>query len=364
MARYTIKKNRIKNGCVTGFSYTDDAKIAFYPEAMYHSIFLKGIDGGDTGAKWGRLSFDVKSSENVVYYIYVLAVDRKEIYNEDSVIELDAFFSDKTIETPEKIAMMKSFDPRRFVETNDCLLYDLNGRYLYVGIEAIGEGELELSNIVVDSVGDVFMDTYPEVYRERNSFFHRYVSIYSSIYTDFERDIAKLPKLLDLNTCPEELLIVYGGWMGLDLRGGFLEKEVLRNLVREAYSLNRMKGTKWALERILKIILGEDALIIEHNHVRGWIKRDDVWMPENFRTKGVYDVTILVKKHLTEELRHQLAFMIDQFKPVRTRINITQMDEMPTTDSNTYLDVNTKLPEEVGAVLDGDGNLNSNMILG
>ena len=362
MARYTIRKNRIKKGCLDGFTYTEDMKLVFEGDSMYHGIFLRGIDGGESGSTWGRLYFDIHNTENVIYCTYVLATDHRE-HPLEGIADLDVYLSDGSTETPDKIDLLKRLGAKRFVGCNDCLLYDIDGRYLYLAIEAMGEGELCISGLTVDNIGDNFMDTYPEIYRERNSFFHRYISIFSSIYNDYDRDIARLPELLDLDTCPEENLIIYGGWMGIDLRPGLLEVEVLRDLVKEAYSLNRMKGTKQAIERILEILLREKAMIIEHNQVRGWIKQEETEFPAHFKTKGLYDVTILVKKHLTEELRHQISFIIDQFKPVRTRINITQLDETPTTDSNTYLDVNTMLPRESDAMLDREDTLDGTLVL-
>ena len=55
--------------------------------------------------------------------------------------------------------------------------------------------------------------------------------------------------------------------------------------------------------------------------------------------------------------------MVDQFKPVRTRINIAQMDENVIIDSNTYLDVNSKLPEKKNAILDGSLSLDGTVVL-
>lgn len=363
MARYSIRKNRIKSGCLTGFTCTEDMKLVYDNASMYHGFFLRGIDGDEKGGSWGRLYFDIQNTENMIYCIYALATDFRD-HAAEGVEDLDIYLSDGSVEVPDKIGLLKRLGAKRFVGNNDCLLYDLAGRYLYVAIEAMGEGGLCISGLTADNTGDNFMDTYPEIYRERNSFFHRYISIFSSIYNDFDNDIGRLPSLLDLDTCPEENLIIYGGWMGIDLKGGFLEIDVLRDLVKEAYSLNRMKGTKQAIERILEIILREKAIVIEHNQVRGGIRQDEAEIPERFKTRGLYDVTILVKRHLTEELRHQIFFIVDQFKPVRTRINITQLDETPTTDSNTYLDINTMLPKESGAVLDREDTLDGTLILG
>lgn len=363
MPKYTIRENRIKRGCLEGFILREDKSIVFDNGSMYHGIFLRGIDGGESGALWGRLSFKAECSENIMYYVYVLATDQRIMHGADgSEADIDIYLADSTKDTPDKTALLKRLGAKRYSGTTDCLLYELKGRYLYLAVEARGEGSLSISSMSVDTEGDNFMATYPEIYRDRGSFFHRYISVFSSIYNDYGEEIDSLSGLLDLDTCPEELLIIYGGWMGIDLKGGFLETEMLRDLVREAYSLNRMKGTKRAIERILEIILREKAIVIEHNQVNSHAD-DDTVIPAGFRSKGIYDVTILVKKHLTEELRHQIMFILDQFKPIRTRINITQLDETPTADSNTYLDVNLRLPEERAAKLDEDYILDGTIVL-
>ncbi|MCR5411076.1 MAG: phage tail protein [Lachnospiraceae bacterium] len=364
MPKYTIRQNRIKSGCLAGFDLNDSMEIVFNDDAMYHGIFLRGIDGGESEAGWGRFSFRAECSENLMYYVHAVALDHKVIlgHNGGEDLDLDVFLTDESIEVPDKVALIKRLGGRQFAGCQDCLLYELSGRYLYIAIEARGSGTLVISDMKADTEGDNFMATYPEVYRERGSFFHRFISVFSSIYNDFDEDIDNLPKLLDLDTCPEELLIIYGGWMGIDLKGGFLDTDVLRDLVKEAYSLNRMKGTKRAMERILEIILREKAIVIEHNQIKDQVE-EGVDVPEGFKAKGIYDVTILVKKHLSEELRHQIFFILDQFKPVRTRISITQLDEAPITDSNTYLDVNFRLPEERGALLDDDFTLDGTIVL-
>ena len=55
-------------------------------------------------------------------------------------------------------------------------------------VEVMGEG-VSIGNIRVEAPGDNFMQTFPEVYREKNSFFHRYLSVYSSIYNDFQEKL-------------------------------------------------------------------------------------------------------------------------------------------------------------------------------
>jgi P2-related tail formation protein len=180
------------------------------------------------------------------------------------------------------------------------------------------------------------MGTFPSVYLEIIGFFHRYMSIFSSIYNDNSEINEKLYEMLDLNKCDAELLEMYGSWFGIDLRGGFLPEDTLRTLVKEAYMLNRMKGTKWAIERIVEIVVGEDSVLLENRLQDG----------------GIFDVTILVNAKLSEDLRHQLMFILDQFRPLRTRIRLLQMEKEAVMDGNSYLDMNAAIPKQKHVVLD------------
>ncbi len=363
MAKYTIRKNRIKAGCVTGFTYDEQATLELDQAAESHGVFLRGIDGGRPDAEWGRISFDVECSEDRAYSIYALAVNHKIREVGGMAVDLDVLLTQPEIPVESKRTVLRNLGASRYIGRSDILLYDLKGQYLYLAILAAGEGELRISHLILDSTGDNFMATYPEVYRERNSFFHRYISIFSSIYNDFERDIDRLPELLDPDLCPKELLVVYGSWLGIDLEGGSLDETMMRQFVKEAYNLNRLKGTKRAIERVLEIILGRPAVVIEHNRLRSWIKEDKIEVPEGFHPQGVYDVTVMVPGKLTEEIRHRIVFMLNQFKPLRTRISIMQMDETPTADSRTYLDINTRLPEEHTAELDNGLSLDGTVVL-
>ena len=67
---------------------------------------------------------------------------------------------------------------------------------------------------------------------------------------------------------------------------------------------------------------------------------------------GIFEVTVLVNRRLTEQLRHQLLFLLDQFKPLRTRIRILQMEKEAVMDGNSYLDMNAAIPSEKHVVLD------------
>lgn len=334
---YSIKGNRIKSAYLKGFEYDDAGRIVLDEKANEHFIFFKPLDGVSDASTWGRISCRLNASEEMVCYTYLLATDNNVIRGDDDrALTIDEILSNPDISTYDKISFMANSNAKRLVNCEDALLYDLEGRYLYIAIEMMGYGFASIERLRVSAMGDNFMNTFPQVYHERGSFFHRYLSVFSSIYNDFSDQNEQLYKMLDLDTCSTELLEMYGSWFGIDLKGGFLKEDVLRTLVKEAYQLNKMKGTKKGIKRVLEIILQEEPVLLENR----------------MQNKGVFEITILVKRRLTEELRHQMIFIVNQFKPLRTQIRILQMEKDVVLDANSYLDMNASIPQERKPILD------------
>ena len=162
--------------------------------------------------------------------------------------------------------------------------------------------------------------------------------------------------------CPAEILPIYASWLGIDISGDYLEESVCRNLVKEAYSLNRLKGTKACLERLLEIVLQEKPLILEQNTIQAYKEKGDI-IGGNLVQESIYDVNILIRKLLNENERFQLEYLIDQFKPIRSRIHLIQLKETGILDSNIYLDMNAQISDEVFATLDDYQDINGTIVL-
>ncbi len=378
-ASYSIKKNRIRRGYYPGFTLMETGELVS-TEAANHYLYLRAIDSGNTDSLWGRLWFGLDCREDMVSYVYVAALNEDSFYRKGNPTRIEDFLCDEEESHTVKKEFFRQIHAYRFVNKKDLLLYGLKGRYLYIGVEILGEGLCRLDHMRVDLQGDNFMDTFPEIYRERNSFFHRFMSIFSSIYNDFQGDIDDLPGLLDLDTCPVELLPLYASWMGLDVGNDFLEEHSLRTLVKEAYRLNRMKGTKAALERIASIVLGKEVLVLERNmmadyiessHDAGggqniphsspaqgaFIEKEQLAELERLYGSSIYDVTILVEEMLSEVKKSQLMFLLEQFKPVRSRLHIICLKKTGRLDAYSYLDMNARIPEQ------GDGRLDASQEL-
>ncbi|MBQ8912798.1 MAG: hypothetical protein IJ054_01980 [Lachnospiraceae bacterium] len=353
---YSIKMNRLKKSYGEGIFMDQNAVIHLDENEPVHRLYLKSIDAADEDAEWGRLSFGLSLSEEQVLYIYAFATNERYITIGNENVDINRFLTSGNVSDDTKKILMKQPGALRFVGKNDVLLYELKGRYLYIAIEVMGEGAGYISKLSVERGSDEFTGAFPEIYRENNDFFRRYMSVFNSIYNDFDDNIDKLPKLLDLDKCPDILLPVYAGWLGIDVQGDLLKPKALRTLVKEAYTLNKMKGTRACLRRILEIAVEEQFLILEANQMNEF---------SDGRTEdaSVFDITVLIKKQLSETERFQLTYLLEQFIPVRSRLKLENFKDTGIMDSRIYLDMNAKVAETENASLDDMMGLDNNIIL-
>ena len=360
---YSIHKNRLAESFFPGFVLTKQEILQTETNREDHYFYCKSIDSGREDSNWGRMTYSLSLEEDMACFIYIAAMNEAYFYRNGEPKKIEKFLCDENEAHEIKKNFMKQVGAKRVINEENILLYDLKGRYLYFFIEIIGMGEGNIKNIRIEQEGDTFMNTFPDIYQERNSFFHRYMSIFSTIYHEFEDRIDQLPKLLDPSICPIELLPVYASWMGVDIKEDFFTEESLRVFVKNIYFLNRYKGTKAALQRIIEIFLGETPKILERNIMEDYIDTTGVNQFERLYGKSTFDVTILIDQELTEIKKNQLMFILDQYKPIRTRLHIVGLKKMGTLDAYSYMDMNAKIPGNSSVKLDEKTTMDGWMIL-
>ena len=361
--KYSIKKNRFHRSFLSGVTIAGEDRLDC-TESVYRRLFItEAIDGIEANAKWGRLHMDWEMEEDMVVTVYAAATNSRYTWQEEEQYYFDEVLHDADTSPDLKRNFMEYIGAKKAVNQKDILLYELEGRYLYIMVEVLGLGKGQISHIFVDNQGDLFMDTFPEVYREHGSFFHRYLSVFSSLYMDFQEKIDHITEILDIDTAPAELLPTFGRWMGLDISGDFLKEERLRRLVKEAYQLNRMKGTKAALQRVSEIVLGEDVIILEKNVMRGDTQAETQELYEELYGEGTYDVTMLVHTYVPENQKSQLMFLLNQFKPVRSRLKVRFLEPKGDLDGHVYMDMNAYVQEAETGTLDERQMMDGSILL-
>lgn len=356
---YSIGKSMLAKAYLRGMELTCQGDLKILSSAENRYLFLGCLDGVKTDNSWGRWKGRFVLTENMAFVIWGFARNHKVIEG----IEIDTFLRKPEIMPEEKLALFRQAGAVSYVSQSDILMYDLSGRYLWLCVEILGEGEGFIRDMKMVLPGDNFMYAFPEIYQEWNGFFHRYLSVFSSIYNDFQERIDTVDQILDLDSAPEELLRLLAKWMGADAEVNFLSGRKLRTFVKEIHKLNKWKGTRKALQRVIEIVLDDQAVIVERNLLRAYGGSSEEKIYNCLYGEHEYCVTLLIRSQVEQSRRFQLYFLLQQFVPVRSSLNLVFLSQRSRLDTYSYLDVNARICQNESAVLDNGRTIDENILL-
>jgi len=158
-------------------------------------------------------------------------------------------------------------------ETYEAGLNAPPGRYLWLRVSLHGTARVspKVRAIRVERPGHHLMKVLPKSWSRRDdaaSFMHRFLSPAEGMLHQLDQKSELRAILLDPNATPKETLAWLASFAGLVLDRRWPE-DARRQLVAEAYTLFRWRGTKESLQRILEIYLGRTPVIVEDWQLRG-----------------------------------------------------------------------------------------------
>lgn len=350
---FSIKKQQLKKAFYNGMELREDGAVVCGAGEGPFFWLSDTIDSGREDCPWGRLHFQMTLPENGICYLYAAAC------NEEDKRDL---LTNPEISVSEKKRYLGDMHCLCFINRREVLLYELEGRYLWIALEITGKGAV-FSDFVVHVPGDSFMEAFPEVYREKNSFFHRYLSIFSAIYQDFQEVLDRREQMLDVNRASKAHLEMFLKWVGIDVDGGFLEEDVLRTLLREAPELIRYKGSARCIRQICRLFTGEEPAILERSLMRRYERSVRKEVYDSLYGESLYDVTLLFLATVEAHKKEQLLRILEQFKPIRCKLRILFLQDSGVLDAHTYLDRNAVVFSVEKGRLDGSVQMEGAAVL-
>lgn len=340
---YTIKGSRMENAVKKNMVKALDS-LRF--KGGGRCVF-KALDSAKEGFLWGRLQLEYEISGAGIIEVKIMSGDENRLSSKGELI--DDILSDESISVESIEELSETYKVVSAENQHNILLYALKGRYLWIEINVKGDENVTgvIDFIKVFEKGDNFMDIFPEVYRERNSFFHRYISVFSTIYNEMQSKFEHITDIFDADKTPKELLPILAEWLGIDVYGDFLDETQLRQFVKEAYRLNKGKGTKKTLKRVAEITIGEEVVIKEKN------------VGDNSEQ---CDITVMISKVTDQNKKAGILYILEQFKPVRSSMKIMFLSKNSKIDGNSYLDMNAAIEDGTNKALDSNENY-ENIIL-
>lgn len=366
-----IKKFNIDSYVIRGsyneyFIFNDNGTSSL-DETYNRGIFITNkLDSSKKGTKWGRIVIDIQMPEDCEFYVYVMVSEDCVFNFEDQLISYDKFFNDKNIEKEKKIFVISSGkNTLQKKNLKDILLLGLEGRYLWLGFEVKSSSQnIFLNNILVYFPGDSLIKYFPEIYRKNSDdFFERYLSIFSSMNKDYQREVDNACNLIDVDKTLNRALPMLAKWLGFDIKGNFLNYDQLRILIKNAKELNQYKGTVYVINKIIELFIGDKPIIVEQIKMKEFITSENIRLYQDLYGNDPYEFLIILNRELKEDIFYQLKSLINMFKPARSKVKIIFLNQQCKTDTHCYIDINARLSGNLEGILDQNRYLDTNVIL-
>ena len=339
---YKIGPSRLARGLLEGFTLTEGGCLCTQEDCQQHRAILAALDSAQADCPWGRFTFRAQVEGEAVLTVRAYASNEPALLDGTRQLAVNDFLLDPKEPSRRKGKLFEAAGGIRQVGSSDILLYSQKGRYLWLWLEVTGTGRARLDGLRVLVPGDNFYRTLPALYRNDqsdDSFLHRYLSIFSSVYNDLQDTVDNLSRYLDLDTAPAEALPLFASWLGLELDGNFLDEGSLRALLKIAPQLIAAKGTRRAIELVTSLFVDEPVFLVERN----LLDRTQLSTASKLYGQTPYDFTLLIPRTSDEQLHARLRFLVDQFKPIRSCAHIVFLGDEGGLDAFSYLDLNAKI---------------------
>lgn len=284
------------------------------------------VDSGETGFFWSHLKLDADLPQDAAVWVYALAGDRPE--------------------------RQEDFGPPRGAG-RECYL-GLTGRYLWLALELAGAGGKSplIRRLAIRMSGDHMVDYLPAIYQGQD-FTYRFLSIFNSLFQDLEDVIDTLPRLLDLDSAPPDMLALLAQWLRVDAwsRQDPNLRERLHHILEEYETMYTVEGVRASARRLA----GREARIIEHFTVDPTAPA--CRNPELYRRlygEEPYRFFLLLEEDAFPD-RDSMERFLDRMKdrvPAGTELELVLLKNRVQLDWHTYLGINSRVGGYVPAAID------------
>ncbi|GAA0377017.1 phage tail protein [Caldalkalibacillus horti] len=326
---------------------------------------LKGIflttafDSTEDGLEWHKVQLEAHIPDETQIRISYFASDRKDHWLLGHYRSLDEWILSDTDPIQVKCKELEGLWQGTLISPRDALLFKAKGRYLWVKIEFIGS-EFKtpvLNRLRVYFPRQTYLPYLPAVYQEEDTgqdFLARYLALFHTLFTEVEEEINQLPTYLDADVVTGPFLSWLSTWLGISSTDRWSEQQ-LRSLIKLAPELYPLRGTKFAMQKMIELFTGKPPIIVEYHQYKEMRKDQQLGqIIDRLYGSNPYTFTVLIEQNLikTERERFIVERIIEEEKPAFTEGKLVLLEENIYLDMHSYIGMNTILTEPSLLILD------------
>ena len=321
-------------------------------------FFSKILDSGEKETHWHRMTCVMPEFRAGIRFWIYSSETTDVIYNGQKINIEEILFSN--ISPSKKRSICECFLKKEVLGETDILLHNVKGRYIWICIEIYSgqEDNAGVENIFIYFPQKSWINYLPSIYqknRESAEFLDRYLSIFQTLYDDFNNKFENSAVLLEPSATNIDFLHYMAKW--LDMSNTHIwSEEKLRKLIHMAPNLFKKCGTRSGIIEIIKLFTGEEPLIVEQWQIRQYLKNSHKKEALE-RLYGTDENTflILIKEKYCSGKREQEALLniIQEMSPAHMEARLVSLRQFIILGEHTYLGVNSSLGYYKPMRLDG-----------
>ena len=356
--------------------FIDDMMVS-QSNAVQNGVYISSaFDGEEIEINWHRLRLEMDIPENSQVRLKAYASDSLTVTMPAGFsmagesCELDEYLLDPDIDTKEKLMLFDVLGAKLFENPKDACLYSLKGRYLWISIELINyeDAKTFIKKLKIEFPRISFVEFLPQIYRggpNKDFFLSRFIAMFQSVYLDMEENIRDIPRLFNPDTVDAEFLNWLAEWFSIDY-AYIWGDDKLREFLKSATYIYKMKGTKESISKIIDIYMGVKPIIIEKFTVsESEHYQTNKEMMDNLFGTNRYTFSVIIKsdKAVDAETYGELIRIINLCKPIDAICNLVILNSEIYLDHHSYLGINSYTTKNQGIILDEDSNGTESTIL-
>ncbi|KRF07226.1 hypothetical protein ASG89_17955 [Paenibacillus sp. Soil766] len=337
------------------------------PEAVY---FSADLDTTETETTWHKIRLEADIPEETQVRFSYYASDESEGMVDGDYVNLTNYFTDPDISVKEKLRATRDLWSEPILNPKDALLMHAKGRYLWFKIELVGSEQKSpfIRKLRVYYPRTSLIAYLPPMYQqdeEHSPFLERFLAMFSTFFDDMEDTIDRISGHFDPDAVSGPYLEWLGGWLAITEHEAWGEKK-LRELIKRAPELYKLRGTREGLMNMLHIYTGAEPFILEYFQFKQMQETSELrQLFTQLYGDNPYTFCVLLRPESvrTDEQRLVIEHIIEDQKPAYTDGKLIVLQPWMYADMHTYLGINTYLSEPTLLTLDQRSSMPYNTVL-
>lgn len=339
---FTEEGLTLKEGCSTGW------------------FFSRVLDAKETEMVWHRFRLTLPEHGSSFFSVSIYSSDRNFMDFRGERIPLEEFLRSEKETLDEKREALMPFLRKTVTLSEDVLLYEVKGRYLWFCLEMEQrDGErVCVRELRIDFPKRSWVRYLPELYQREEAsreFLERYLGIFQSLYEDMTEKIEHSAGWFDPDSAPKEMLSWLADWIALE-DAPIWDDRQLRYLLKNAMGLYRIRGTAEYLQKMICLYTGCEAYIIENHQLSRFRNNRGIYEGlKRLYGDHPYMLTIVVStgQKDTQKDQHTLMKIVEHAVPAYMEYRIIQLQQYIFLNQYSYLGINSYLKSYRPLMLDG-----------